>query len=261
MKKMFLFLVALGCVAGAASVSYAENLSDAQILQKIRRTEFLPYMLWTLDNKPAMVKEAQQQIKQYHSYAAHYNAAAVCFADGVNAGGDGPYILSETDVANVVLYATKALELSKGRQAPDMYLLRALARMVPAGLWGGISYPDQEEDMLAWVKNHKKEARVILSDLEKADEINPSETTFLYYEMMLLYKGLGHQEMAVKYQNKYDAHIQQQMLRYQAWKESIASAVSRQVRQASSATKQKARSVSGHLRHPREINGYIWPSK
>ena len=94
---------------------------------KLKKNEFLnwEYQIDDEGDKNLLMKRAQKGIKEYKNYAAYYNAAVVAFGNR-NWEGVGP---TDTDLANVVLYSGKAMELGKAHTAPEMYLLRAEARM------------------------------------------------------------------------------------------------------------------------------------
>ena len=162
---------------------------------KLKKNELLDWGLSINpgpEGKDVLMKRAQKSIKEHKNYMAYYNAAAVAF---VNREESDVWVLSDTDLANVELYAGKAIELGKAQAAPELYLLRARAGMYRFGVWVGYENGDAEK-----ISNHKKEFRPILADLEVVWKKNPAMIKAGLLDVMAaIYAGLGDKENAAKF--------------------------------------------------------------
>ena len=174
-----------------------------KVYLKLKKNEFLnwEYQIDDEGDKNLLMKRAQKGIKEYKNYAAYYNAAVVAFGNR-NWEGVGP---TDTDLANVVLYSGKAMELGKAHTAPEMYLLRAEARMRQLDFMyaaGAFQTPDGADlyaEQVKTVRDYKKEFRPILADLEIVWKKNPGIMTHLLDTMSVIYAGLGDKESADKF--------------------------------------------------------------
>lgn len=200
MKKLLVLLFALFTSFSVFAQNKQDagiqgDLSDEQVIEKLTRNEILPLYVNSFlsfdnaSNKEKIGKLAQQQVVKHRNYVAYYNAAVVYFVSDEFLGFDTSRYLSENDIANVVKYATKAIELSGKNPCPNMYLLRAEAKMKDHGLFGFFGPYMEEEPEVSWAKENKALAREILKDLEKVEKLNPKYAP--YWKMAKLYEGIG----------------------------------------------------------------------
>lgn len=237
--------------AGEAYNRLHGKLSAQQVMTKLQKNEILPLFVNEVaafstrtPSKAQLLQQAKKSISTHHNYISYYNAAVVAYTDAEWQGLDVPRQLSATDVANVINWTTKALELSRNNQAPDMYLLRALARLDSYYL----TAPYPSERGINWIKNHKKEVRPIVADLEKVFEINRNVGTNYADVMAKLYRGLGDTAKADSYQKIADTESRKLSQESQK-REKVAREAKKQIRAFFSAP---AQSDKSKFRHPRE---------
>ena len=180
MKKLLVLLFALFTSFSVFAQNKQDagiqgDLSDEQVIEKLTRNEILPLYVNSFlsfdnaSNKEKIGKLAQKQVVKHRNYVAYYNAAVVYFVSDEFLGFDTSRSLSENDIANVVKYATKAIELSGKNPCPNMYLLRAEAKMKKHDLFGFFGPYMEEEPEVSWARENKALAREILKDLEKVE--------------------------------------------------------------------------------------------
>ncbi len=180
---------------------YKGELNAAKVKQYITTSKFLPLSINGLNafnnpqEKAEVVAMAKEQINRHHNYMAHYNAAVVYSVNAEPYGLDEFVPLSDSDAANAILNATKAIELGANNPAPYMYFLRGDVYMKQGTEW---NTPLGVLD----IKSHDY-ARKALADYEKVAELKPSIAP--YGHMAALAEALRMTGKAATYQQRANA--------------------------------------------------------
>lgn len=199
MKKYIIALLALACLS---AVGYSKDW-EAEIIKKLNQNVRLDYSIShevrnIADN---IVDLANKQAREKKNYIAYWNATLVNFM-GIIYEDEAFMWASERTLANVKLWSDRAIEVSAGKAAPELYVIRFLT------LWHyyrlneltffpekdpiEFGYANQRSQFEVWAPNHKREIREMLNEFEKAEKINP---TVAYREIahkaVWLYGAIG----------------------------------------------------------------------
>ncbi len=185
------------------------NLTDRQVQQKIKKNEILPVYVnevasfYHTNSKPILVKNAQEQIRKHRNYVAYFNATVVCATNADWEGLDVDYQITDTDLANVLNYSQRAIELGGKTASPALYLLRAEAQMTHFGLFQPMAMNTVYfgDGLGKWISTHKKEVRKILADFEKLEKLNPSMAYIHAADIAEMYKYTGNAKEAARFEN------------------------------------------------------------
>ncbi len=170
------------------------NLTERQVVSKLRRCEFLPLFIndagafSSAEQKASIAKIAVEQAGKCKSYAGYFNAAVVYFTQPEEFDFDSFVPLNAHDAANAIRFANKAIELSPN--TPHMFFLRGSV-LLDQGAVMDVTRGEYE------IVSHEA-AHWALQDFEKVAELNPSKAP--YMDMALLAKALKQYDKASRYE-------------------------------------------------------------